>query len=79
MIKDPNLFSKSTREILAKRAGQTCSNPYCRRPTTGPHTEDNKSVDVGEAAHIRGAHPGSKRYESSMNPIEICKIANHEI
>lgn len=71
-----NDFRKKTRETLAKRAGQRCSNPNCKKPTVGPHTVDDKSVDVGEASHIRGARPGSKRYEISMTPEERRNIIN---
>jgi hypothetical protein len=76
MAADPNRFSKTTREMLAKRAGQICSNPMCRKPTSGPHTDDDKAVDVGEAAHIRGANPGSKRYDKAMIPAERRAITN---
>lgn len=76
MTIDKNKFIKVTRETLAKRSGQKCSNPYCNIPTVGPHTEHNKVVDVGEAAHIRGANPGSKRYDPSMIPAERQNITN---
>lgn len=73
---DKNDFSRKTRETLAKRANQICSNPYCRKPTAGPHLDDDKNVDVGEAAHIRGARAGSKRYDPSMLPEERGSIVN---
>ncbi len=76
MTRDPNQFSKITREILAKRARQLCSNPGCRNSTSGPHTDDDKAIDVGEAAHIRGAKPGSKRYDPAMTPAERRAITN---
>lgn len=75
-MRDKNRFTPKTRETLAKRAQQTCSNPYCMKPTTGPHTDDDRYVDVGEAAHIRGARPGSKRYDPSMQPEERRSIVN---
>lgn len=73
---DPNRFTRATREILAKRAGQMCSNPFCNLSTTGPHSDSKKAIDIGEAAHIRGANPGSKRYEISMTSIERRDITN---
>lgn len=76
MPTDKNRFTSKTREILAKRAGHTCSNPHCNKPTSGPHSEDEKAVDIGEAAHIRGANPGSKRYDSDMTPTERSHIIN---
>ena len=30
--------------------------------------EENKSVNVGEAAHITAAAPGGKRYDPSLTP-----------
>lgn len=82
MAVDPNEFTKRTRETLAKRAGQCCSNPYCNKTTTGPHSATDKAVDVGEAAHIRGAHPGkgsrpgSKRFDPTMISAERSNITN---
>jgi len=59
-------FTKKTKEILAKRAGQVCSNPDCRRATSGPHSEEDKSVTLGEAAHIKAAREGQARYDPNM-------------
>jgi hypothetical protein len=41
-------FTQKTREILAKRAGQVCSNPNGRRRTSGQHTEDDKAINLGD-------------------------------
>ena len=76
MARDPNEFSQKTKETLAKRAAQRCSNPACPQTTSGPHTEDSKAVNIGEAAHIRGARPGSARYDPSMTPEQRSDIAN---
>ena len=35
-----------------------------------PHSEPDKAVSVGEAAHIRGARPGSARYDGGMTDEE---------
>lgn len=69
-------FSKPTKETLAKRAGQVCSNPECRRPTSGPHSDESKAVNIGEAAHIRAARPGQARYDSNMTDEERATISN---
>lgn len=69
-------FSKKTVEALAKRAAQTCSNPECREPTSGPHSDASRSVVVGEAAHIRGARHGSARFDSNMTNAERANPAN---
>lgn len=71
-----NDFSAKTRNTLAKRANQVCSNPNCQLPTSGPHSDVQKAVDIGEAAHIRGARPGAKRYDRNMTPAERSSIVN---
>ena len=72
---DPK-FSQRTVDALSKRAAQTCSNPSCRKPTSGPHSDSSKSVTKGEAAHIRGARPGSARYDPDMTDAERAEPAN---
>lgn len=69
-------FSQKTVDALAKRAAQTCSKPSCREATSGPHSEASKSVVKGEAAHIRGARPGSARYDPSTTDEERAHAAN---
>ena len=61
-------FSRPTIEMLAKRVGHRCSNPACRKPTSGPHTEPNKALNVGVAAHITAASEGGPRYDPSLTP-----------
>lgn len=74
MAKIPDL-SEGTKQTLAKRAGQVCSNPDCRRPTSAPHSDENKAINLGEAAHIRAARPGA-RYDASMTDAERAAISN---
>lgn len=69
-------FSKETKEIVAKRVGSRCSNPNCRRPTSGPQTHPRKTVNIGVAAHITSAAPGGARYDEKMTPDERCSIDN---
>jgi hypothetical protein len=40
-------FTKETKDIVAKRVGLRCSNPNCRRPTSGPqaHPVAGRHVD----------------------------------
>ncbi len=73
---DPSEFTQTKINILSKRAGQTCSNPSCRKPTSGGHSEGDKAIVVGEAAHIHGQRPGSKRYDPTMNDIDRSNISN---
>jgi len=35
-------FSQKTLEVLAKRVGVRCSNPGCRKVTTGPRSDANR-------------------------------------
>ncbi len=69
-------FSDRTKQILAKRAGQVCSNPACRKGTSGPHSDNDKALNLGEAAHIRGARKGSARYVAAMTDQDRGAIAN---
>ena len=69
-------FLNKTKQTLAERAGQVCSNPDCRRTTSGPHSENDKSVNLGEAAHIKAAREGQARYDPSMTDEERRDIVN---
>lgn len=73
---DKNNFNQKTKLILSQRAAQRCSNPNCMIITSGPHTNEDKSVSIGEAAHIKGARPNSARYQSDMIPDERSNIVN---
>jgi len=67
-------FSSETKRTLAGRAGYACSNPDCRRPTTGAALgDDTKVVIVGVAAHIKGAAPGGPRYD----PLQSAEERRH--
>jgi hypothetical protein len=72
----PPDFSKPTIETLAKRAGFLCSNVECRVLTAGPAAIQEKSVVIGEAAHIFGAQPGSARFRQAMTDVARGEIAN---
>lgn len=63
-------FPRTVVETLAKRVGNRCSNPGCRKLTSGPHTEGEKALNVGVAAHITAASPGGPRYDSTLTPEE---------
>jgi transposase-like protein len=69
-------FTAATIRTLAHRAGHRCSNPDCPRPTSGPAVEEDKSVNVGQAAHITAAAPGGKRYDASLTPEERRAASN---
>lgn len=61
-------FTKSTIENIAARVGYKCSNPNCKVETRGPHSNVDKKVSIGEAAHITAASPGGPRYDDSLTP-----------
>jgi len=69
-------FKQSVVITLAKRAANRCSNPDCGTTTSGPSDDRSGSVNVGEAAHIYGAHPGSARYDPVMASADRSAITN---
>ncbi|WP_176462561.1 hypothetical protein [Paenibacillus odorifer] len=69
-------FPKNIKETLAKRVSYFCSNPKCRKMTIGPHTDANKSVSVGVAAHISAASPGGPRYDATLTSSDRKSIKN---
>ncbi len=69
-------FTDHTKEMLARRVGYRCSNPGCRKLTSGPQVDPTKALNIGVAAHIAAASPGGKRYDSTMSPKERKSINN---
>ena len=69
-------FKQAVIVTLAKRAANRCSNPDCGAITSGPTDEPDGAVNVGEAAHIYGANPGSARYDSDMGSADRSAITN---
>lgn len=71
-----NRFKPTVIATLAKRAASHCSNPECNALTSGPSSNPAQVINVGEAAHISGANPGSARYDSNMTEAERSDISN---
>lgn len=69
-------FSKPVVRRLASRAGHRCSNPDCRRPTSGPDAAPDGVVNIGVAAHITAAAPGGPRFDSNLTPNERTALTN---
>jgi hypothetical protein len=69
-------FSSQIVDILAKRSANICSNPDCAAITSGPASDEKKALNVGEAAHIFGARPGSARFDESMSDSTRSNITN---
>ena len=60
-------FSQPTKDALAKRVGFCCSNPSCKKLTSGPHSDPAKSLNIGVAAHMTAAASGGPRYDGSLS------------
>lgn len=70
-------FTKGVKRALAERAAWICSNPSCGALTIGPSdTDDEKSVNVGTAAHIHAAAPGGCRYDPNQSAEQRASITN---
>lgn len=69
-------FNQSTKDELAYRVGFRCSNPDCRRPTSGPKEKNNGHINIGVAAHICAASEGGPRYNSFMTSNERKSMNN---
>ncbi len=70
-------FTVKTRDTLGKRAAYLCSNPDCRKLTSGPaETAPDKAIVIGEAAHIYGGAIGSARYQVDMQDEARANITN---
>lgn len=69
-------FSSKTIRTMAARVGHHCSNPRCIRPTSGPAVEDERTINIGVAAHICAAAPGGMRYDPDMSPQARSSEAN---
>jgi hypothetical protein len=76
-------FSAKTIRLLQTRVGHCCSNPDCRRPTIGPALEEDRTVNIGIAAHITAASEGGPRYDGTLtaevrksvsNGIWLCQV-----
>lgn len=59
-------FTKQTIRVLAGRVGWRCSNPACRKPTAGPHSDVSRAVTVGVGAHIAAAAARGPRFDPGM-------------
>lgn len=69
-------FKQSVVATIARRAANQCSNPDCGAVTSGPTIDPTGSVNVGEAAHIYGANPGSARFQEAMISVDRSAITN---
>lgn len=76
MIMGRDDFPRNVRLTLAIRAAHFCSNPECIKLTAGPHSDENKSLSTGHAAHIHAASPGGPRYLARQSPEQRKRASN---
>jgi len=69
-------FNKPVKRQLADRVRHACSSPDCEIPTMGPDSGEEKTINIGVAAHITAAAPGGKRYDSSLTSEQRKNISN---
>jgi hypothetical protein len=69
-------FTQATKELLAKKAGHTCSKPDCNAPTSGASADGSRSVNQGKAAHINSAADGGPRARPSMTAEQRAEESN---
>ena len=69
-------FPLSVKRVLASRAGHRCSNPRHGAPTSAPHDDEGKSVNIGVAAHISAAAEGGPRFNPTLSQEGRADIAN---
>jgi len=76
MTADRDDFTVNVKRILAQRAGYLCSKPDCRKLTIKPHSDPEKSLSNGVAAHINAASENGPRYDPNQTPEERSSINN---
>jgi len=69
-------FTGTIKAALAKRVAYICANPICGTPTSGPHSDPERAVNIGVAAHITAASPGGPRFDQSLNPAQRASAEN---
>jgi hypothetical protein len=69
-------FSTKTKRTLADRVAWKCSFSGCSQVTIGPNVAQDKSTNLGEAAHIFAASEDGPRYNPNMTPVERKSIEN---
>lgn len=67
-------FSKSVRKKLMDSVGDLCSVPHCRVRTAKFDVRTGKKVDIGEAAHIKGAR--GPRFDSNQADVDRHDFGN---
>jgi hypothetical protein len=69
-------FPEKTKEVLSQRVGHRCSNPNCRKATSGPQADPEKVLNIGVAAHITAASADGPRYDPKLSQQQRKYITN---
>jgi len=69
-------FSEQVKTTTAARVGYRCSNPRCRKLTSGPKTDSCRALSIGVAAHITAASPKGPRYDGSLSAEQRSSVEN---
>jgi len=69
-------FSDEVKRTVAARAGYRCSNPRCRKLTSGPKVDPTRALSIGVAAHITAASPNGPRFDESLSAEQRSSIEN---
>jgi len=69
-------FAPRVLRALAVRAGNRCSNPDCRRETSGPDSTPEGTVNIGVGAHITAAAARGPRFDVRLNKEERSAVGN---
>ncbi len=69
-------FNNKVKRTAAARVGHRCSNPHCRKPTSGPGVDPSRALSIGVAAHITAASPGGPRFDGSLSAEQRSSIDN---
>lgn len=67
-------FLPSVKLTLAHQVCNHCS--VCMKPTSAPHTDEDKAINLGVAAHITAASVGGPRYDASLTNVDRSSIYN---
>jgi hypothetical protein len=60
-------FTEAVKRRVAGRVGFHCSNPQCRKLTSGPGVDPERAINIGVAAHITAASLGGPRFDPSLS------------
>ncbi|MBN2187047.1 MAG: hypothetical protein JW732_06320 [Dehalococcoidia bacterium] len=75
-MSDRDDFPERVKRIVAQRAAYFCSRPECRNLTLGPHSDPEKALSNGVAAHICAASPGGPRFDPTQTEEERRSLDN---